>query len=403
MSPGGGTFWGIKMRHSFTYLKAIITSGLAILFLSNCGPVSFSTKGSSFSVDPNNGATTPATPIDEGGTTEPSVTPQSNTRDVVLNKTVQPYDNQVDILLVVDDSNSMLQDNLKLAQRLGGFVQNLTNSGLNWQMCTTNTSPVTPQGSTTPYYGYSFMWSLNSATQISRVMSTATSNKAEVFKYTIENVIGAGWENTNDERGILAASRHLSYRPYNNCYRSGAAQAVIIISDEDERSIGGDSTQAAYIEEQNFLTLEAEDQPANYVSAMKAAFGNSKKLTVNSIIVKPGDTACKTAQDAQVGEDGTTKVFSHYGTKYAELSQLTNGAVGSICDTDYSSNLNYFKEKIQNSMAQVALECAPVGAVSVNVSPTIATPSYRVDGSNLIFEPAIPENYSITVNYKCQK
>ena len=165
----------------------------------------------------------------------------------------------------------------------------------------------------------------------------------------------------------------------------------MIISDEDERSVGGDITQQFYPGE--YKALETDDLPASYISEVATVFGVGKRFTANSIIVKPGDTACMNLQDS-------TGSKSHYGTKYNELSMLTGGGVGSICDSDFSTNLKYFKDRIMNSMASMKLDCNPVGNVQVTYTPQM-TVMTRVENGVLYFNPTIPAGTTIRAQYEC--
>jgi hypothetical protein len=69
-------------------------------------------------------------------------------------------------------------------------------------------------------------------------MKAGAADPYSIFTSTIA-AIGAGWAGTDDERAIRAAWQHVDYAEYNNCYRPDASIAMIAISDEDERSIGG--------------------------------------------------------------------------------------------------------------------------------------------------------------------
>jgi hypothetical protein len=309
-------------------------------------------------------------------------------RHVTFTKNVNVSDNKVDILLVVDDSNSMLPENQRLAQKLQGFVNDLTASGLDWQMCATVTRAQTING--TAYWGASKNW-VGYIGSPAWIMKLGATNPYAIFTDTI-NSIGAGWAGTDDERAIKAAYTSIDYAAYNNCYRSDASLAVIVLSDEDERSIGGNLALQYYYQE--WKALEAEDYPQMLVNKVKQQFGPKKPFSVNSIIVKPGDSACMASQDA-----GGAK--SHYGYKYAELSQLTQGYVGSICDADYSQSLYYFKDKIKQSLSSIPLECAPVGAVNVQITPTMGNVTSQVVNNTLVFNPAIPAGRTVTIDYDC--
>lgn len=278
----------------------------------------------------------------------------SPVREVIYERLVTASDNKVDLLMVVDDSNSMAPENSRLAQRLQGFVADLTASGLDWQMCATVTRSQDVYNNGTYYWGASRNW-VGYVGSPQWILKTGATDPYAIFTNTM-TAIGAGWAGTDDERGIKAAFWNIEYSEYNNCYRADASLAVILISDEDVRSVGGNSSLQYYSGE--YKTLEADDQPQGLVNKVRQEFGLNKRFTFNSIIVKPGDSGCMTSQDAAGSK-------SHYGYKYNEISQLTGGASTSICAADYSSNLYYFKDRIVNSQASVALECAPVGAVAV--------------------------------------
>lgn len=312
----------------------------------------------------------------------------SNVRPVSFTKTVQASDNKVDLLLVVDDSNSMLPDNRKLAEKLQGFVTSLSTSQIDWRMCATVTRA--QKIGTAFYWGASRNW-INYVGSPRWILNAGATNPYSIFTSTIE-AIGAGWADSDDERGIKAAFWHAEYATSNSCYRDDASLSVIIISDEDVRSVGGDAARVFYGNE--LFPLEAEDLPQNYVNKIKQKFGNDKRFTVNSIIVRPGDTTCMAQQDA-----GGAK--SQYGYKYQELSQLTNGFTASICENDYSQNLNYFKDRIISSLASIPLECSPAGPIDVTFVPSLTNVSTTIQNNTLVFTPAVPVGYQINLNYNC--
>lgn len=316
-------------------------------------------------------------------------------REVTYEKLVQATDNKVDILLVVDDSNSMAPENTKLALKLKDFVADLTAGGIDWQMCATVTRSQDVYNNGVYYWGASRNWVkyVGSPLWILKAGAADPHIIYETFTDTMAS-IGSGWAGTDDERGIKAAFWNIEYSTYNLCYRNEASLAVILISDEDERSIGGNSAYQYYTDE--YKTLEADDQPQELVNKIRQKFGTAKRFTFNSIIVKPGDTTCITAQDAEGSK-------SHYGHKYNELSQLTGGAVASICDVDYSKNLYYFKDRIVNSLASVPLECAPSGDIKVTITPLMSGVTTSLQNNSLVFNPAVPAGRTIKLVYNCPR
>lgn len=315
---------------------------------------------------------------------------------VVESHTVTSSNNKLDIVLVIDDSNSMLADNQHLAGKLESFVSSLTSLGYDWQMCVTLTRAQRISNTDPKYYwGASVNWAGNGSTP-AWILKPGQTNTYSIFRDTVDQ-IGAGWLGTDDERAIKALWWHLwngepGVTGSSGCYRQDAGLAVLILSDEDERSIGGDETQA-YYEHELGRPLENDDLPATYVDYVRQVFGNTKRFSVNSIIVRPGDQACLSQQDG-----GGSK--AHFGVHYAELSALTSGYVGSICDADYSANLNYFQQHIVTSLASVPLQCAPLGNVQAALTPTMSFTS-QVDNGRLVFSPQVPAGTKIDLSYTC--
>ncbi len=368
--------------------------GLLVL-LSACGPVKFSSSSKDPVADPT--TTETGTPTNPTNPTNPP-TPVGQTRDVETTRVVQTNQNKVDILLIVDNSSSMNADNIKLADRLTNFVSQLESAQIDWQMCLVVTTYKTYTGY--DYWGLSVNWgSTDSASPNyynspeNWILKKQTGvNLPAIFRYSLENNVATGGANTNDERGIKAAYWHLAYKDYNHCYRTGAAVAQIYISDEDERSVGGVAADQYYADE--LKSLEADDAPSALVDKLKAQLGPDTRFRANSIIVKPNDTACLATQDAQ----GTK---AHYGRKYEELSKITGGGVGSICDTDYYNNLNFFNDVINDSLDSMPLECNPVGNnISVTITPTQSVQA-NIQGQSLVFTPSVKSGSTITAKYKC--
>jgi hypothetical protein len=283
----------------------------------------------------------------------------------------------LDILLVVDDSGSMAADNLKLANKLKGFADDLTNRcKVDWQMCVTTTD--------VDYYkGRPIMWQGLG----SHILKPTTPNLETVFVNTIK-WIGSGW--SNDEQGIKAMNMSVLDNFRSKCYRPNASISVIVISDEDERSVGGNASLSTL----QYKPLEALNQPASFPKTVKDTFGNKKKFNVNSIIVK--DAQCKASQDSQ-----GAGAKSFYGTKYQALSNLTGGGLGSICSADYKPHLNLFANHIVRTMSSIDLQCNPVKVPSVTIRPVQANQSISLLDNQLIFTPVIKGPAEITGSYCC--
>jgi hypothetical protein len=295
------------------------------------------------------------------------------------NQYVTPAMNSVDVILIVDDSGSMEEDNSKLSHRLNTLVSDLDALNVDYHMCITTTD-------TSYWHGSPAYWiGLNKQV----ILDKNTPNKNKIF---IDTMNAVGTMGSSDERGIFALNSMMANFDQTGCIRSEASLATILISDEDERSVGG----IAALSSSQYRALEPGDTPANVIANVHNKYDSQnfvKSFLWNSIIVKPGDTACQAKEDAQISP-------SFYGRLYAQLSNLTGGYAGSICSADYTQHLRYIKDRIVNSLAGMKLQCVPVGSPVVTFSQPVTT-NVTVVGDTLKFLPVIPEGVTIHASYNC--
>jgi hypothetical protein len=310
------------------------------------------------------------------------------TKTISSTQVVEPANKQVDFLLVLDDSNSMLPELKKLSSRMAIFVTFLEASQIDWQMCVTTTRNA--------MHGNYLAWNRYSPIggTPNFVLTKGTPNLGPIFTSTIDTIT-IGSADSGDERAIKSA--FVSFKNGGPCYRPGAAVSVIAISDEDERSVGGDAKNLKRNDAVgSLLPLEAEDLPVNLLAQAQSSFGSTVRFTFNSIIVKPGDKKCEGAQDTDLSP-------SHPGFHYEEIAKMTDGGVGSICDADYSSNLNTFKNKIINSLGQLPLQCEPVkGSLKVWINHKLVS-NFRSEKNILRFAEALGEGTRIDLIYDCKE
>lgn len=446
-------------------LSRLCLSLTLTLLASACGNVRFTSGTSSSGVagaagtltggNDGGGGTTGTTGTNtggnDGGYTTPGNPPPSGPRTVTYNSTVPPVNNQVDILLVVDNSSSMAIAQKQLGSQLNQFATTLSNLNIDWQMCMTVTTFSTIGGTCQPstclpnvdnpsgadlcytstcvgnactgncsggtqYWGTSYPWQGYTppagATQY--ILKPGTSNLANIFSSTVQ-AVGDTDLNTGDERGIKAAFNHFANAQANvanagGCYRQGSSVAVIVLSNEDERSVGGnygllnakDSVQLAFYNPNGAnLALDSQESPAALVSQAANIFGSGTRFVFNSIVVE--DATCQTQQDTTPDPNTNLTSFSYLGNQYLATSALTNGGTGSICSSDFSNTMNVFAQQINqvNSMATFTLECAPVsGTLQVTVNGAAST-AYTVSGATLTFNPALVSGQTLGLTYNC--
>ena len=187
---------------------------------------------------------------------------------------------------------------------------------------------------------------------------------------------------STDERGLYAANLVVHNNP-NAFVRPEADLAIIVLSDEDERS-------QLYWNRTPGFDLETFDKAQGLVDQVKAKYP-SKKFAVHSFITKT--QACLDVQNNQT--QGV--VSGSFGWEYHNASQLTGGVSGSICSADFTSQLSDIYNNITTNITdKIALYCS--NPVNLQVSPNFP---YTVTGSEIIFSQKLPVGTSISYTYKC--
>ena len=332
------------------------------------------------------------TAVDNAGNrvTSPPKTFTVETVELVkLSTTVSLPTKKVDVLFLIDNSGSMDKDRTKLGQKLADFTSKLAD--FDWQICVTTTEP-SQDGALIPFK------KADGTVTTSYMIDKTTSDYNNMFLKTVSTPPvkgGNGDMGSGNESGILATNRAVE-RNDNRCFRSDAAFASIVLSDEDEESTGGFieySTSGQYKGELNTKNL-----PTTAVSTVASVMGAAKVFTFHSLVIKPGDTACYNLQKAE------SDVW--YGRRYDELSKLTSGITGSICSDNFGNELAAYADRIRATLGSISLECTPKAGTpfEVKVNGSVATSNtYQLDGNKLLFTPALVNGTTVGVSYWCQK
>lgn len=314
--------------------------------------------------------------------------------------------NKVDILVIVDNSGSMSVEQQNLASPFNGFISRLNSSGLDWQIGVTSTD-VCPETAPEGFCPSG----LNGAR--GRFMGAPGSNPAFGNQYIIkpgsnaqqlfaQRVQRGSEVGSGDERGIFAANLAVDQRNSANAgfFRDNSNLAVVILSDEDERSVNAaDSSLGGYAQLANY------DIPETFISKVAQTWNNTKSLLVNAIIIKPGDTTMYPDPNANSAPGGPYPqnntclnvqahqpqyYTAHAGTAYARLAQKTGGVVGSICDNgsgSFAAMLNNITGAIINQPSSriITLAHTPEYRPTVTFNPNGNTVGWSwVPGSNQI-------------------
>ncbi|WP_413290074.1 hypothetical protein [Bdellovibrio sp. HCB337] len=440
-------------------LTGVVTSFLLISFLAACGNVRFTASSSTDGTGTTSG-TGGNNPGDDGniagndgggrddgddgaipggggtpGSTPTPTPPPSGPRTVDYNLTVPAHKNQVDFLLVIDNSASMIAVQQKMAQSMTALAARMNELQIDWQMCLTVTTDMNKGGTATgtgthncrggyctgAYSGGSWHWGVSLPWSNNQTVLTkaALASNGQIFNNTIP-LLGAGDSGTGDERGVKAAYNHFANwksSGANNttgCYRQGSSVAVILLSDEDERSVAGNCSRVntalgdkeipacRNYNDGSIRVLEFQDMPSNLVSQANSVFGDTARFTFNSIISESEACTKQLNENASFIKDGVPYYSPHYtGTVYAEASRLTNGKVASLCSQDLQ--LNLFSDVVVNKLDKLSLECEPVaGSLKVDIGGA-PTNSFSVSGAVVTFNPALSQGQVVHLNYKCSQ
>lgn len=430
--------------------KRLTLSFLLMSFLAACGNVRFTASsstdgtgtttgtgnnnpGDDGNIAGNDGGPRPGDDGSIPGATPTPTPPPSGARNVDYTLVVPANKNQVDFLLVIDNSASMIAVQQKMAQSMTALADRMNALQIDWQMCLTVTTDMNTGGTATGtsshtcrggyctgaynggtwHWGVSLPWSNNQYV----LTKAALASNSQIFNNTIP-LLGAGDSGTGDERGIKAAYNHFAnwkaggVKNTSGCYRPGSSVAVILLSDEDERSVAGNCSRVnttlgdkeipacREYNTGNIRTLEFQDLPSTLVSQANAVFGDATRFTFNSIVSDSETCTAQLNANASFVKDGNPYYSPHYtGTVYMDASRLTNGKVASLCSQDLQ--LNLFSDVVVNKMDKLSLECAPVaGSLSVFINGS-QTNAYTLSGATVTFNPILVQGQSVRLTYRC--
>lgn len=287
---------------------------------------------------------------------------------------------KVDMLFMDDNSGSMDPLQNQLAAKFSALSESMV--GIDWQagIVTSDCTSGDPYNFCGQLLNFTGMPA--GASPAPYILTPKVPSFETIFQNTIVRPETANCWATNscpsgDEQGLLSISTAFSNRNTKNAgfFRNNSDLAVVILSNEDERSNAPPSATT----------------PAQVLNAFKAAFGNTKRITVYSIIILPTDAAC-IAQQASIG--GVPATYA------AALATQTGGLGLSICAPDYSMTLTDIAESVITLTKTLDLSNTPVAdSIEVNFEPAFST-TWTVSGNRLTLATPAPLGTKISVSYK---
>jgi hypothetical protein len=203
-------------------------------------------------------------------------------------------------------------------------------------------------------------------------------NAKELFLRTVQRAETPNCDNRRDipycpsalEQPLAASIFAMEKRNRENrgFFRPGVDLVIVILTDEDES--GG-------------------TRPDAVLASMRSQFGDSKKLMVHGVIIRPGDRECRRQQGNGV-----------YSSIVADMIARTNGSAHSICEADYGRSLSHISQQTRQLLSTFELRQIPrPGSVRVTLAPA-SNATWRVEGRRLIFENPPPAGTEIRVEYR---
>lgn len=280
---------------------------------------------------------------------------------------------KIDILWVIDNSNSMDTSQAALTANFNRFITKFQASQYDFHMAVTSTDAYQGafnnlnelrklrDGAMDMNYDAKFNPYISSPGTHSgiQIMDRNTTALSSVF---VTNA-SQGKDGSGDERAFSSFEDVLSYAPNAGFRRADAYLAIIIVSDEDDFS----SRTFDYLSnDYNAPNLIPVSHYKTYLDGL-AGVGN---YSVNAITIL--DSACR---DVLLNDFAGRRI----GQRYIDLANLTGGVKASLCD-DFGTNLQLISDTITQKN--------PVNATyKLSRDPIVASLSVQINGAIVAQDP----------------
>lgn len=318
---------------------------------------------------------------------------------------VHENNKKVDILWVIDNSMSMLEEQEYLGANFSAFMDSLTAKNSDFQTAITSTDvcdatmPSALRDRSCPFdYGGNASTHLQGAfigTDGTQILTHDNPNLISLFNdYTQIGVNGS-----NFEHGLygtyLAVSKDLA-RSDNKLVRDDSFLSIIIVSDEEDDGIGLNKVDPylGFNPTKEGLTSfsYSPDDIISYLNSIKGR-GNFSISAITGVREKNG-SLCKSAHSSPAEE----------GTAYIAAAEASGGVVQSICETDWGESLSQMGEDLSSQILQIALDKPAIeSSIVVTIDGEESTHWSYIEGQNSIkFDKGyIPEDGQlINISYE---
>ena len=242
------------------------------------------------------------------------------------------YNNQVDVLFVIDTKDAMSAVQQGLAAQMPAFINTLNSTGLDYQIAVT-TMDMSANGEHGRFLGSPSI--LNKTTPN---LASVLQNRLYIGDYDWKPMTRALEAVKNGLSGLNATSG-----PNAGFLRPNALLAMIYLSNRDDRST-------------------PDDYKAFFDSIRPPLPYGDRSWVAEFMGVLPDDPNCKTAAWG----------YAEPGMGFIDIAKSSGGATESICDGDMSRALTNVKKRVLEKITVFALGSKPVvGSIKVNVNGAI--------------------------------
>jgi len=227
----------------------------------------------------------------------------------------QAPSNMVDILWVIDNSISMINEQAAVALGAEDFTANLEDTEMDFQLGVITTDVDRTNGTAGVLLGEP------------RVLDAAYNGYADAFRTRVQQ----GNTGSDQEKGLQAAvsalSSPLAYTANAGFLRDGAMLSIVVLSDENDCSDNGALGAASTGEE--CYTRASELTPVTDLVRQLVDIKNGDPVVISGIV------------GPEIVEDCEATVP---GRRYSTAIQILGGVQANICETDYSTIMDALGE-----------------------------------------------------------
>jgi hypothetical protein len=297
------------------------------------------------------------------------------------------FNNQLDILWVIDNSGSMDPYQQNLTSNFSAFISNFVTKGYDFKIAVTGTDAYLGDPTLSGY--------TNSNASLAKFRDGSSSHSGTfVILPTTPNINNVfvtnatlGSSSSGDERAFSSFRTSLNSSLNAGFVRQNSFLAVIILSDEDDFSGNGRAQFGGNDHNYSASNLDPVSTYVTYLDQLTATTGATRRYNVSNISVI--DQNCLN-QHQSTG--------SIMGTRYMQLTQSTGGVSGSICDNSYAGTLNAIQNQIAELSTQFFLTQTPnVSSIVVHVNSILISQdatngwTYNSTANSIVFHgTAIP-------------